>query len=270
MPEAAGAGRGGSGLKLLSQPKSACPENRHCPIRRYPEEAELAVDIRDLDQSLKQHEDRQGAVRYLRAFRQQWSLIVLSVVATVGVTAVLTFTAPKKYQATADVQVTPDLVERSNLPGLQGIQAVPRRVLCGRGRGAFDERARRPPADIRRARQPGRTSRSARLHSRRSTSSRRRRARARRDRPPTRRTPLRESSSSSEPRSSRASSRTGSTTSTSRSLPSRSANGSETSSTPLSSKTWRIFSGTRASPIPPSTRRRPLRLLRRRRHPGRS
>jgi capsular exopolysaccharide synthesis family protein len=64
------------------------------------------VDIRDLDQSLSQHEDRQGAIRYLRAFRQQWSLIALSVVATVGVTAVLTFTAPKKYQATADVQVT--------------------------------------------------------------------------------------------------------------------------------------------------------------------
>ena len=83
------------------------------------------MDIRDLDQSLKQHEDRQGAIRYLRAFRQQWSLIVLSVVATVGVTAVLTFTAPKKYQATADVQVTPDPVDRSNLPGLHKLFKQP-------------------------------------------------------------------------------------------------------------------------------------------------
>ena len=65
------------------------------------------MDIRDLDQSPKQYEDRQGAIRYLQAFRQQWLLIVVAVVATVAVTAVLTFTTPKEYRATADVQVTP-------------------------------------------------------------------------------------------------------------------------------------------------------------------
>jgi capsular exopolysaccharide synthesis family protein len=83
------------------------------------------VDIRDLDQSLKQHEDRQGAIRYLRAFRQQWSLIVLSVVATVGVTAVLTFTAPKKYQATADVQVTPISATDSTFQGFNKLFKQP-------------------------------------------------------------------------------------------------------------------------------------------------
>ena len=86
------------------------------------------MDIRDLDQSLKQHEDRQGAIRYLHAFRQQWSLIVLSVVATVGVTAVLTFTAAKKYQATADVQVTPI---PSTDPTFQGFNKLFKQPLDG-------------------------------------------------------------------------------------------------------------------------------------------
>jgi capsular exopolysaccharide synthesis family protein len=86
------------------------------------------VDIRDLDQSLKQHEDRQGAIRYLRAFRQQWLLIVVPVVATVAVTAVLTFSAPKKYQATADVQVTPI---SSTDPTFQGFNKLFKQPLDG-------------------------------------------------------------------------------------------------------------------------------------------
>jgi succinoglycan biosynthesis transport protein ExoP len=65
------------------------------------------LDIQDLDQGLKPYGDRHGAIRYLRAFRQQWLLIVVLVIVTVGVTAALTLTAPKKYQASADVDLTP-------------------------------------------------------------------------------------------------------------------------------------------------------------------
>ena len=64
------------------------------------------MDVRDLDQSARIDQDRQGAIRYLRAFRRQWLLIVVLVVATVGVTAAITLTAPKKYEATADVTVS--------------------------------------------------------------------------------------------------------------------------------------------------------------------
>jgi polysaccharide biosynthesis transport protein len=64
------------------------------------------VDVRDLDQSARIYHDRQGAIRYLRAFRRQWLLIVVLVVVTVGITAAITLTAPKKYEATADVTVS--------------------------------------------------------------------------------------------------------------------------------------------------------------------
>jgi len=64
------------------------------------------VEIRDYEHP-SSYADRQGAIRYLRAFRRHWLLIVVLVVVTVGVTAALTLTAPKKYQATADLQINP-------------------------------------------------------------------------------------------------------------------------------------------------------------------
>lgn len=75
------------------------------------------MDARDLDQSARTYQDQQGAIRYLRAFRRQWLLIVVLVVVTVGVTGVLTLTAPKKYQATADIQVQPVPSTDSNFQG---------------------------------------------------------------------------------------------------------------------------------------------------------
>ncbi len=64
------------------------------------------MEIRDYEHP-SSYADRQGAIRYLRAFRRHWLLIVVLVVVTVGVTAALTLTAPKKYQATADLQINP-------------------------------------------------------------------------------------------------------------------------------------------------------------------
>ena len=75
------------------------------------------MDLRDLDQPLTPYGDRPAAIRYLQAFRRQWLLIVVLVAMTVGVTAALTFTAPKKYQATADVQVTAIQATGGDLPG---------------------------------------------------------------------------------------------------------------------------------------------------------
>jgi succinoglycan biosynthesis transport protein ExoP len=77
------------------------------------------VDIRDLDQGFKPYGERHGAIRYLRAFRQQWLLIVVLVVVTVGVTAALTFTAPKKYQASADIRISPVSATDPNFQGFQ-------------------------------------------------------------------------------------------------------------------------------------------------------
>ena len=65
------------------------------------------MDIRDVDQPFAAYGDRRGAIQYLQAFRRQWPLIAVLVVVAVGVTAALTLSAPKKYQATADVQVRP-------------------------------------------------------------------------------------------------------------------------------------------------------------------
>jgi capsular exopolysaccharide synthesis family protein len=83
------------------------------------------VDIRDLEPALRHYEDRQGAIRYLRAFRRQWLLIAMLVVMTVGVTAALTFTAPKKYEATADVQVTAVSATDGDLQGFTSIFRQP-------------------------------------------------------------------------------------------------------------------------------------------------
>jgi succinoglycan biosynthesis transport protein ExoP len=69
-------------------------------------ESSLNVDVRDLDQSARIYQDRQGAIRYLRAFRRQWLLIAVLVIITVSVTVAITLTAPKKYEATADVTVS--------------------------------------------------------------------------------------------------------------------------------------------------------------------
>jgi capsular exopolysaccharide synthesis family protein len=74
------------------------------------------VEIRDLEQPLTSYADRQGAIRYLQAFRRHWPLIVLLVVVTVGVTGALTLNAPKKYKATSDLQVNPIPVNSSSLP----------------------------------------------------------------------------------------------------------------------------------------------------------
>jgi len=50
---------------------------------------------------------REGASRYLAALREHWLLILTLVVVAVGVAAVYSYTAPKKYKAEADLLVTP-------------------------------------------------------------------------------------------------------------------------------------------------------------------
>src|SRR3954466_14278855 len=50
---------------------------------------------------------REGASRYLAALREHWLLILTLVVGAVGVAAVYSYTAPKKYKAEADLLVTP-------------------------------------------------------------------------------------------------------------------------------------------------------------------
>jgi capsular exopolysaccharide synthesis family protein len=84
------------------------------------------VDIRDLEQPVTSYADRQGAIRYLQAFRRHWPLIVLLVVVTVGVTGALTLNAPKKYKATADLGLNPISFNSTTLPqGLDGLLYQP-------------------------------------------------------------------------------------------------------------------------------------------------
>jgi uncharacterized protein involved in exopolysaccharide biosynthesis len=75
------------------------------------------VSLGDLNQSADRYAERDGAVRYLRAFRRQWPLIVLLVVVTVSVTAALTMTRPKIYQATKDILLNPISADNDTLQG---------------------------------------------------------------------------------------------------------------------------------------------------------
>jgi succinoglycan biosynthesis transport protein ExoP len=52
-------------------------------------------------------EDRQGGARYLVAIREHWPLVVLIVVAAVSAAFVYSRTAEKRYEAEADILVTP-------------------------------------------------------------------------------------------------------------------------------------------------------------------
>ncbi len=63
------------------------------------------VEHRDLDHLSAPYSDRQGAVRYLQAFRRHWPLILLLVIVTVSVTAAITLTKPKTYASTADLRI---------------------------------------------------------------------------------------------------------------------------------------------------------------------
>src|SRR5215218_3443309 len=77
------------------------------------------MDLRDLNQPLTPHPDRRGVVRYLQAFRRHWPLVLLLVIVTVSVTAAITLTKPKTYEASADLSIYP---QSSTDPNFQGTQ----------------------------------------------------------------------------------------------------------------------------------------------------
>jgi tyrosine-protein kinase len=52
-------------------------------------------------------EERQDWRRYIEALRAKWWLILLAALVSVGVAGIYTLTAPKRYQASVDVLVTP-------------------------------------------------------------------------------------------------------------------------------------------------------------------
>jgi Mrp family chromosome partitioning ATPase/capsular polysaccharide biosynthesis protein len=52
-------------------------------------------------------DERQDWRRYVEALRAEWLLILVAVLVSVGVAGVYTLTAPKRYQASVDVLVTP-------------------------------------------------------------------------------------------------------------------------------------------------------------------
>lgn len=60
-----------------------------------------------MSESLTSLDDQQGAIRYLEAFRRRWPLIVGIVVAAVAAAALISFTASERYEASADVIITP-------------------------------------------------------------------------------------------------------------------------------------------------------------------
>lgn len=59
----------------------------------------------------------QGAVRYLRAFRQHLGLMISLVVVAVGTTAAVTYSQTKQYRSSADIQVTPVSSNDANFQG---------------------------------------------------------------------------------------------------------------------------------------------------------
>jgi len=74
------------------------------------------MDILDFADSHPSASPR-GAVQYLKAFRQHRVLMTAIVVVGVASTAAITYTQPKKYTASADVQVTPASANDGNFQG---------------------------------------------------------------------------------------------------------------------------------------------------------
>ena len=67
-------------------------------------------------------DEPQGAVRYLRAVRAHWLLVLLIVAAAVAAAAAYSFTATKRYQAETDVLVSP--VGSSDFPGFRFLRDI--------------------------------------------------------------------------------------------------------------------------------------------------
>src|SRR5215213_8554736 len=82
------------------------------------------MDLRDLNQPLTPHPDRRGVVRYLQAFRRHWPLVLLLVIVTVSVTAAITLTKPKTYEASRDVQINPQSANDPNFQSTQVFKAT--------------------------------------------------------------------------------------------------------------------------------------------------
>lgn len=74
-------------------------------------------------------EAEQGAATYLRALRTHWLLVVLIVAVAAGASAAYSFTAAKRYKASADVLVTP---LSSGDPTFVGIEGPLRETQTGR------------------------------------------------------------------------------------------------------------------------------------------
>jgi succinoglycan biosynthesis transport protein ExoP len=56
---------------------------------------------------LHSFDSRRGAIRYLQAFRQHWLLILTLVVVSVGLASTYSYTATKRYDASADLLIAP-------------------------------------------------------------------------------------------------------------------------------------------------------------------
>lgn len=65
--------------------------------------------------------ERRGAMRYLEAVREHWLMVAVLVVVAVGAAAAYSFTAPKRYRATADILVSPITANDPTFVGLPGL-----------------------------------------------------------------------------------------------------------------------------------------------------
>src|SRR5919109_3887093 len=62
--------------------------------------------------------EAQGAVRYLDTFRERWWLVVSVTIIALAAASVYVATAPKRYQAEADMLITPVAGGESSTSGL--------------------------------------------------------------------------------------------------------------------------------------------------------
>lgn len=63
-------------------------------------------------------EDRQGSTGYLQALREHWQLVVALIVLAVSVAAIYSFTATKRYEAEADILVSPVSADDTTFIGI--------------------------------------------------------------------------------------------------------------------------------------------------------
>jgi polysaccharide biosynthesis transport protein len=81
-------------------------------------------------------DDRRGPVQYLHALRARWPLILLLVALAVGAAAAYSITAPKRYEASADILVTPISTGDETFVGFsmfrEGIEAAQSVVTAAR------------------------------------------------------------------------------------------------------------------------------------------